>query len=491
MNDSTVEGQIAARRAQRDATIARGEQPYVPSIVVPCHPSLVLLRDIAQLPDLVQLQNGEGKGDQPHQVMGRLLQLNDLGRMLFAFIRSDGVELQLCATAREPQALAALRAANLGDHVWAAGHAFRTRQAKRAVLVTEARVVTPCIRPLPGKALQGDAAGQDVQWRRSNPEADLVIRPRGIEVLRRRAAILRSVRRTLDEHGFVEVETRTMLPHASGAAAAPFVSHHNAADVNVCMRIATEVELKRLVAGGLERVYELGRVYRNEGADRTHSPEFTTVELYHAGIDFSCMMQLTERIIAEAALAAGCDEQLAGTINAPVNYDRITMRDAVKKLSGLPNVPIQLCTAVGWVEAVELARYAHEQCGMPAGVSYGAALQGIFDEFVVTKLVRPTFVTRHPLELSPLSAACADDPMLAERFELYANGMEIANGCVELTDPDEQRRRMERQGTVDPDLIRALELGMPPTAGCGIGIDRLCMLLLGANDIADVMALPL
>lgn len=495
-NDSTLEGQIAARRA------ALRDGAYVTDLVVPCHPSLVLVRDIAQLPDLVQLQRGEGEGDQPYQVMGRLLQVNDLGRLLFAFIRSDGIDLQLCATAHEPAALAALRGANLGDHVWAVGHAFRTRQGKRAVLATEARVVTPCIRPLPGKALQG-GAGQDVQWRRANPEADLVIRPDGADLLRRRARIVRAVRRTLDERGFTEVETRTMLQHASGAAAASFTAHHRHLGSDVHLRIAMEIELKRLVAGGLEQVYELGRAYRNEAADRTHSPEFTMLEMYHTGIDLACMMMLTEDIIQEANAAVNpgvttvpWDEHRISvgsrTPDAqPICYERMTMRDAVSRFANLGNVPVQRgFTSPNWVEEVELTRYAHERCGMPANVSYGEALQRIFDEHVVPKLIQPTFITEHPLELSPLSAASQHSSLLANRFELYACGMELANGCVELTDPDEQRRRMQAQGTVDADLIRALELGMPPTAGCGIGIDRLCMVLLGRRDIHDVMALP-
>lgn len=491
MNDSTVECQVQARCAAIDERIARGERPYETSIVVPCHPGAVLQEDISSLPDMQQLQDGVHASDQPHQVMGRLLQVNDIGRLAFAFIRSDGIELQLCATAQQPAALAALKAAALGDHVWAVGYAFRTRQGKRALLVTEARVVTPCVRPLPSKALLCDSAGADVRWRAENASADMVLRPETLATLRRRAAIVSAVRATLDQRGFIEVETRSLMRTASGATAEPFVAHHRASGEDVRLRIATEIELKRLVVGGLERVYELGRVYRNEGADRTHCPEFTTVELYHAGIDTPCMMMLVEDIIREAAYAAGCGPELAGTLSAPIAYERITMRDAVLRFAELSHVPIQRAmSVVTWTEAVELSQYAHEQCGMPAGVSYGQALQGIFDRFVVPKLLRPTFVLRHPLELSPLSAACPGDPMLADRFELYASGMEIANGCAELTDPREQHRRMVRQGTVDEDLIRALELGLPPTAGCGIGIDRLCMLLLGADRIADVMALP-
>jgi len=491
MNDSTIEGQVQARSATVDARIARGERPYETSVVVPCHASVVTWDDASALPDMQELAQGVHASDQPHQVMGRLLQLNDMGRMAFAFIRSDGVELQLCATAQQSGALTALKAAALGDHVWAVGYAFRTRQGKRALLVTEARVVTPCIRPLPSKALRCDDAGADARWRAENASADMVLRPETILTLRRRADIVRSVRRTLDQRGFVEVETRSLLRVASGAAAEPFVAHHRASGEDVRLRIATEVELKRLVVGGLERAYELGRVYRNEGADRTHCPEFTMVEMYQAGADADCMMLLVEDIIRDAAAAAGCGPELVGWPGAALTYERITMREAVLRYANLPNIPIQrACSTVSWTEAVELARYAHEECGMLAGVSYGAALQGIFDRFVVPILQQPTFVTRHPLELSPLSAACADDPMLADRFELYARGMEIANGCAELTDPREQRRRMAKQGAVDEDLVRALELGMPPTAGCGIGIDRLCMLLLGADRIADVMALP-
>lgn len=485
MNDSTVEGQMAARQAQLDG------RSYVTSIVVPCHASVALLGDTHDLPDMAALQAGELSSDQPHQVMGRMLQVNDMGRMLFAFIRSDGTELQLCATAQQPGALAALKRASLGDHVWAVGYSFRTRQGKRAILVTDARVVTPCVRPLPSKALLGEPTGADARWRSENASADMVLRPHIATMLRKRALIVRAIRAALDQRGFVEVETRSLLRTASGASATPFVTHHRASGEDVSLRIATEIELKRLVAGGLERVYELGRVYRNEGADRTHSPEFTTVEMYQAGIDTACMMLLVERIIAEAALAAGCGEELAGSPGAPVSYERMTMREAVRNLSGLTHVPIQLANRnVSWTEAVELPRYAHERLGMPASLSYGRALQDIFDEHVVPRLERPTFVLEHPLELSPLSAASAHDPMVADRFELYALGMEIANGCAELTDPVEQRRRMEHQGSVDVSLIRALELGMPPTAGCGIGVDRLCMLITGAPRIDDVMALP-
>lgn len=502
LNDSTVEGQVTARRS------ALHDGSYVTSLVVPCHPSLVLQRDIAQLPDLMQLQRGEGEGDQPYQVMGRLLQVNDLGRMLFAFIRSDGVDLQLCATASEPVSLAALRAANLGDHVWAVGHPFRTRQGKRAVLAIEARTVTPCIRPLPGKALQGLGAGTDAQWCSANPEADLVMRPAAVQILRRRAAIVRSIRSTLDCRGFVEVETRTMMRRASGASATPFTAYHRHLGTDVHLRIATEVELKRLVVGGLEQVYELGRVYRNEASDRTHSPEFTTVEMYHAGIDLPCMMMLVEDIVQDANAAVNLDEgvlpwgehRLDVGSRSPGSqrwcYERVTMRDAVAHRRHV--LPVGLPIEIGdpmicATERTALPTYVRDRLGAPAGacLSYGTALQWTFDEHVVPHIIQPMFITEHPLELSPLSARSAHDPMLADRFELYACGMEIANGCTELTDPDEQRRRMETQGAVDHDLIRALELGMPPTAGCGIGVDRLCMLLLGATSIDQVMALPL
>lgn len=387
---------------------------------------------------------------------------------------------------------AQFRLLDIGDLIGIAGRAFKTQRGEITVIVNAFDLLAKSLRPLPEKF----HGLKDVDLRYRQRYLDLIVNPEVAETFRRRTKIIRSVRRTLDEAGFLEVETPVLATLAGGAAAKPFITHHNTLDINLYLRIATELSLKRLIVGGLERVYEIGRVFRNEGMDIRHNPEFTSVEFYQAYADYRDMMDLTEKIILTAA------KEVLGTTK--ITYDgteidladvrRVSMNDAVKEATGKDFLS---------AATVEEARAMADEIGVPyeARHGIGAILNAAFEEKVEENLMTPTFITHHPTEISPLAKRNPDDPMITDRFEFFVYGRELANGFTELNDPIDQRQRFVDQmkqraagdaeaHVMDEDYVVALEYGLPPTGGVGIGIDRLVMFLTDSPSIRDVLLFP-
>lgn len=387
---------------------------------------------------------------------------------------------------------AQFRLLDIGDLIGIAGRVFKTQRGEITVIVNDFDLLAKSLRPLPEKF----HGLKDVDLRYRQRYLDLIVNPEVAETFRRRTKIIRSVRRTLDEAGYLEVETPVLATLAGGAAAKPFITHHNTLDIDLYLRIATELSLKRLIVGGLERVYEIGRVFRNEGMDVRHNPEFTSVEFYQAYADYRDMMDLTEKIILAAA------KEVLGTTK--ITYDgqeidlanvrRISMNDAVKEATGKDFLS---------AATVEEARAMADEIGVPYEERHGIGgiLNAAFEEKVEQHLMTPTFITHHPTEISPLAKRNSDDPMITDRFEFFVYGRELANGFTELNDPIDQRQRfveqMEQRAAgdaeahvMDEDYVIALEYGLPPTGGVGIGIDRLVMFLTDSASIRDVLFFP-
>lgn len=387
---------------------------------------------------------------------------------------------------------AQFRLLDIGDLIGVAGRVFKTQRGEITVIVNEFDLLAKSLRPLPEKF----HGLKDVDLRYRQRYLDLIVNPEVVETFRRRTKIIRSVRRTLDEAGFLEVETPVLATLAGGAAAKPFITHHNTLDIDLYLRIATELSLKRLIVGGLERVYEIGRVFRNEGMDVRHNPEFTSVEFYQAYADYRDMMDLTEKIILTAA------KEVLGTTK--ITYDgteidladvrRVSMNDAVKEATGKDFLS---------AATVEEARAMADEIGVPyeARHGIGAILNAAFEDKVEENLMTPTFITHHPTEISPLAKRNPNDPMITDRFEFFVYGRELANGFTELNDPIDQRQRFVDQmkqraagdaeaHVMDEDYVVALEYGLPPTGGVGIGIDRLVMFLTDSPSIRDVLLFP-
>lgn len=461
---SDLEGQMRARLEAVEGLRSRGINPYANDFRV-THTLVELPKEAAELPGEAEITAAAPR----YAVAGRLVQVNEMGKARFLFLRGDGGEMvQLYVKADEAQAFATARELQLGDFVGAKGPLFKTRREKRALKCEALRLLTKAIRPLPGKVLQEEHDVTDRGLLYRQRYLDLIVHPEKVEVFRKRARIISAVRRFFDERGFVECETRMLLATNGGAAARPFATHHNALGIDLFLRIATELDLKRLVVGGIERVYEIGRLFRNEGMDRTHNPEFTTIEFYQAFATYEDLMVVTETLFERLAL------EICGTteleyqghhISLKAPFRRVTMQDAV---------------------------------GRPMT---GKALVDAFEAEVESTLLQPTFVTQYPIEVSPLARKNELDPRFTDRFELFICGREHANAFSELNDPIDQRARFAAQVDAktsgdqeamdyDEDFCRALEYGLPPTAGEGIGIDRLVMLLTNQPSIRDVILFP-
>ena len=372
------------------------------------------------------------------------------------------------------------------------GEVFKTHRGEISVKVLHFELQAKSLRPLPEKF----HGLKDVEVRYRQRYLDLIVNPEVRNTFIARSKIVKSIRDYLDQRGFLEVETPVMHPIAGGAAARPFITHHNALDMDLYLRIAPELYLKRLVVGGLEKVYELGRVFRNEGIDVRHNPEFTSVEIYQAFADYNDLMDITEGIIADAAKAV-----LGTTV---INYQgteidlgkvrRISMTDAVKEVTGKD---------FSQVKTVEEARALADEIHVPYEAKHGIGgiLNAVFEEKVEETLMQPTFITGHPTEISPLAKRNKENPDITDRFEIFIYGRELANGFSELNDPIDQEGRFldqvkqresgdDEAHMMDKDYITALEYGLPPTGGLGIGVDRLVMLLTDSASIRDVLLFP-
>ena len=428
-------------------------------------------------------------------VAGRIMAKRVHGKAGFLDIQDDQGRIQLYVSVDElGEAMAEVKTWDVGDIIGAEGYVFKTRTEAISVHVKGIRLLSKSLRPLPEK-FHGLT---DTEARYRRRYVDLIMNPESRKVFELRVNFIRIIRRYLDQRGYYEVETPVLGTILGGAAARPFITHHNAQDIDMYLRIATELNLKRLIVGGMERVYEIGRIFRNEGMDTKHNPEFTTVELYESYADYSTMMDIAEGIFTEAAkeLCGGYQLKWQGhDLDLTPAWRRWTMADAVKEYTGVDFMAIP--------DAEEACRAA-EAAGVDmedVDRTWGNALYEAFDQKVEDKLIQPTFITMYPVEVSPLAKRSPEDARLTERFELFMCGCEMANAFSELNDPLDQRIRFEHQvamknagneeaNDMDVDFCEALEYGMPPTGGMGIGVDRAVMMLAGVDTIRDVILFP-
>ncbi len=447
-------------------------------------------------------------GDDGPQVAlaGRIASLRSQGKTSFADLEDGSGRIQLYLRRDElGEHYRLLEQLDLDDHLGVQGRLFRTKRGELSLRVAELTLLAKSLRPLPRGKTQATDEGAVTFGGLTDPEvryrqryADLAVHPEVREVFRLRAKAIAWIRRYLDERGFLEVETPILQPLYGGAAARPFVTHHNALDMPLYLRIADELYLKRLLVGGLERVYEIGHDFRNEGMDRSHNPEFTMLEAYQAYADYTDMMALTEGLVAgviEHCLGTHTLERGGVTLDFTPPFRRVSFIEGIREQCGL-----DLRTA-----SDDEMRRVLIQAGEPADVAgemQGGKLQDeVFKVVLEPRLVQPTFVLDYPKPLSPLAKEHRTDPALTERFELFVGGRELANAFSELNDPDDQRRRFEDQArqraagneeahAFDADYIRALEYGMPPAGGVGLGIDRLMMIIADRPSIRDVILYP-
>lgn len=489
-NEPTGSG-LAAERARRVAHVEQlrsdGGEPY-PYRFDRTHTLSDVRRRWAEL--------GPGtETDDEVTIAGRVMLWRDTGKLIFANIGDRRGELQLFISkaAIGGEKFAAVKRLDLGDVIGVHGTVMTTRAGELSVRADHIELLAKALRPLPDK--WKGLTDTDTRFRQRY--TDLIVNADARRAFEIRHEMVASFRRTLTGLDFVEVETPVLHVEAGGALARPFVTHHNTLDMDLYLRIAIELHLKRLIVGGLERVYEIGRVFRNEGTSPRHNPEFSILELYQAYGDHTEMMDITQRLIATAAKEALGTTQIevAGEgVDLAVGWPRRRMIDLVAEATGVEVHPSQPLDAVR-----ELA--ASHGVDVQPSWSTGRLIEEVFEATAEASIVQPTFVTGHPLDISPLARADREDPALAERFELFVDGREIANGYSELNDPVEQRARFEAEqtlrdagdaerGTIDEDYLRALEFGMPPTGGLGVGIDRLAMLLAGVDTIKEVILFP-
>lgn len=427
---------------------------------------------------------------------GRLMSKRGMGKATFCDLQDTTGRIQLYVRIDElgEEAFSKFKKYDIGDIVGAEGEVFQTKRGEISVKADKVTLLSKSLLPLPEK-FHGLT---DVEIRYRQRYVDLIVNPEVRRTFEVRTKLIRHIRNYLDARGYMEVETPVLNTISGGATARPFITHHNTLDLDMYLRIATELHLKRLVVGGLERVYEIGRIFRNEGMDTKHNPEFTTVELYEAYADFNDMMDLFEELLSSAAQSILNTYELewqGEKIDLKPGWPRLTMADAVKKYLGADFMSI-----TSDAEAVAAAK---EKGIDMDGVepTWGHALYECFDQKVEGQLIQPTFITMHPVDVSPLAKRSPCDSRLTERFELFICRSEMGNAFSELNDPIDQRQRFLKQvemraggddeaGMMDEDYITALEYGLPPTGGLGIGIDRAVMMLTGSNSIRDVILFP-
>ena len=429
------------------------------------------------------------------RLAGRVMAIRGHGKTAFLDLldKTGRIQLYVRKDALGEDNYGIIKLMDIGDIIGVSGTVFRTHMGELSIKAVSLEILSKALRPLPEKW----HGLKDIETRYRQRYVDLIVNPDVRKTFLQRSKIIKSIREILDNKDFLEVETPIMHAIAGGATARPFITYHNALDMELYMRVAPELYLKRLIVGGFERVYELGRVFRNEGIDIKHNPEFTMVEVYQAYADYNDLMDLTETIISETA------EKVLGTKQITYNdqeidlaspWIRMTMIEAVAKYTGVDFTG---------VTDVEEARKMAAGINVPIEKSFGVGkiINACFDEHVEDKLIQPTFITGHPKEISPLAKSSAADPEITDRFEAYIYGREMCNGFSELNDPIDQRERFLKQveernngdeeaNMMDEDFLNALEYGLPPTGGLGIGIDRLVMLLTDSSSIRDVLLFP-
>lgn len=433
--------------------------------------------------------------NKPVVIAGRMMSRRIMGKASFMDLRDHSDRMQVYVRRDDvgEELYSDFKKWDVGDIVGVEGFVFRTQKGEISVHAQKLTLLSKSLLPLPEK-FHG-LKDTDIRYRQRY--LDLIVNPEVKDVFVKRSRIISEVRRYLDEKAFLEVETPVLHNIAGGAAARPFITHHNTLDIDMYLRIALELHLKRLIVGGFERVYEIGRVFRNEGMDTRHNPEFTLLELYQAYTDYHGMMDLTEdliRTVAKNVLGTAQISYGGVAIDLEKPFERLSMADAVKKYAGVD------FSAVETLEQARALARAH-QIEFEERHGKGDILNLFFEAYVEDKLIQPTFIMNHPVEISPLAKRMPENPEYTERFELFIMGREHANAFSELNDPIDQRRRFEAQAAlkaagddeandVDEDFLTALEYGMPPTGGLGIGVDRLVMLLTDSASIRDVLLFP-
>ena len=431
------------------------------------------------------------------QAAGRIMSKRGMGKAIFCDIQDDRGQIQLYVRkdAVSEQEFADFRKYDIGDIIGVSGYAFKTKTGEISIHVQQVTLLSKSLRPLPEK-FHG-MTNTELRYRQRY--VDLIMNPESKRNFQIRSRFVAYLRRYLDGLGFMEVETPVLSPIAGGATARPFITHHNTLDIDMYMRIATELHLKRLIVGGIERVYEVGRIFRNEGMDTKHNPEFTTCELYQAYTNLDGMMDILEGILSGAAkeiLGTYQLQWLGHDVDLTPSWRRVTMADAVKDVTGADFMAIlgdaDAAVALAKSVGVDMENVAH---------TWGNALYETFDQKVESTLIQPTFITMYPVEVSPLAKRSPEQPALTERYEMFICGCEMGNAFSELNDPIDQYQRFKAQAEkrahgdeeanmMDEDFVMALEYGMPPTGGLGFGIDRCAMLLCGASSIRDVILFP-
>ena len=440
-------------------------------------------------------ENFEAMEGKNVSLAGRIMSKRGMGKVLFCDLQDYEGRIQLYVKFDEMDeaAFERFRKYDIGDIVGVKGDVFRTQRGEISVRVHEATLLSKALLPLPDK-FHGLT---DRETRYRQRYVDLIANPEVKDTFVKRSQILRELRNYLDGKGFLEVDTPILTPFEIGASARPFVTHHNTLNMDMVLRIETELYLKRLVVGGMDRVYEVGRIFRNEGMDPKHNPEFTTIELYQAYTDFHGMMDLVEDMMKTVAM------KVCGTLQIPYqgkvidlsHWERLTMVEAVKKYSG-----VDFATIASDEKAIQVAK--DHNVALPEIPTKGAILAEFFDAYVEEQLIQPTFIYDYPVENSPLAKRKPNDPAFTERFEYFINATEFGNAFSELNDPIDQKGRFEKQvaerkaldpnskAQVDYDYVTALEYGLPPTGGLGFGVDRLVMFLTDSASIRDVLLFP-
>ncbi|NLY50117.1 MAG: lysine--tRNA ligase, partial [Firmicutes bacterium] len=476
--------ELAVRRRKLDELRAAGRDPYVIDRYDFTHKAAEIVKGFDALVG------------QEVRIAGRLMSIREHGKVTFAHLRDASGQIQIYARIDNlsEEDYARFTTLDVGDIIGVRGTVFRTRRGEITVEVLEYLLLSKSLRPMPEKW----HGLKDVEIRYRQRYLDLMVNPEVKDVFVTRSRIIQYIRTYLTERGFLEVETPMLNPIPGGANARPFITYHNALDMQLYLRIAPELYLKRLIVGGFDKVFEINRNFRNEGIDTRHNPEYTAMEVYQAYVNGDEMMRLTEELIA------GCAQEIKGstkieyqgvTLDLTPPWPRVSMLDAVREHSGIDFAALKSGAA---------AREAAKARGLEPTeqASWAEVLNMVFDEFVEPKLIQPVFIVDHPVEISPLAKRKPDAPEFTARFEPYIYGREMANGFSELNDPLDQRERFEKQAAkreagdeeahmLDEDFLIALEYGLPPTGGLGIGIDRLVMLLTNSASIRDVLLFPL
>lgn len=477
--------QVRFRREKLAQLQAEGKDPF-------CQTRFVSDTNAAEIKE--QFDAMEGK---QISIAGRLMSKRSMGKVMFCNLQdaSGRVQIYLKYDEMDAAEYEDCRKLDIGDIVGVSGDVFRTQRGEISVRAHHVTLLAKALLPLPDK-FHGLT---NVETRYRQRYVDLIVNPEVRRTFEIRSKFITHVRRYLDDRGYMEVETPVLNTISGGATARPFITHHNTLDLDMYLRIATELNLKRLIVGGIERVYEIGRIFRNEGMDPRHNPEFTTVELYQSYADFNDMMDLFEELLSSACkeiLGTYELEWMGHKLDLTPGWKRMTMAEAVKEHLG-----VDFMAANSDEEAAALAKSVGVELGEDKDHTWGNYLYECFDRHVEEKLIQPTFITMHPVDVSPLAKRSPSDPRLTERFELFICHSEMGNAFSELNDPIDQKERFRKQvemrekgdqeaGMMDEDFINALEYGMPPTGGLGIGIDRCVMLLTGQDTIREVIFFP-